>query len=214
MSRTWLLAVVLMSVLAIPGAGIACVSGWLPDFDLSTATVAYGGQEYLSCMILPDGSGDTLDQARLPDGTLASAVITLQLLDSVGVPYADYCRADMALDAISGGLAFCADGNLADSNTDANGVARFHGPLAGGGHSPGLLQVLVKATALTSAAGFRIRINSPDIDGDLQVDLTDVVLFTGDFFGPYEYRSDFHRDGVINLSDVARMATSLGAGCR
>jgi hypothetical protein len=58
-----------------------------------------------------------------------------------------------------------------------------------------------------------IAINSPDINGDLQVNLSDVVAFTQDYFGAYNYRSDFFWDGVLNLSDVARMAQGMGAIC-
>jgi hypothetical protein len=56
--------------------------------------------------------------------------------------------------------------------------------------------------------------NSPDISGDLKVDLTDVQIFSGDFFGNYDYRCDFNGDGVINLSDIPIMAQAVGSACR
>jgi len=56
--------------------------------------------------------------------------------------------------------------------------------------------------------------NSPDISGDLKVNLADIQLFAGDFFGDYDYRSDFNWDGVVNLSDIGFMAQAVGSACR
>ena len=55
--------------------------------------------------------------------------------------------------------------------------------------------------------------NSPDIDGNLIVNLGDLGLFADNFFGEYDFRSDFYWDGVLNLSDVGRMATTFGEVC-
>ena len=55
--------------------------------------------------------------------------------------------------------------------------------------------------------------NSPDINGDLAINLTDVTLFAADFFGPYAYRSDFNWDGAINLLDVTVLSGSMGITC-
>ena len=45
-----------------------------------------------------------------------------------------------------------------------------------------------------------------DIDGDGHVGLPDVTWLAMDFFGSYHFRSDLQRDGVINLSDLGRLA--------
>jgi len=55
-----------------------------------------------------------------------------------------------------------------------------------------------------------IYVNSPDLNGDLAVNLSDIPIFASDFFGSYNYRSDLHYDGIINLSDLSRMAQSMG----
>lgn len=55
--------------------------------------------------------------------------------------------------------------------------------------------------------------NSPDISGDLKVDLVDVQLFAGDLFGEYDFRSDFNWDGTLNLIDVQIMAQAMGSTC-
>jgi hypothetical protein len=60
-------------------------------------------------------------------------------------------------------------------------------------------------------SGFRT--NSPDLNGDLAVNLTDVSHFVGSFFGTYDYASDFQWDGVINLSDIVLLAQGLGSEC-
>jgi hypothetical protein len=55
--------------------------------------------------------------------------------------------------------------------------------------------------------------NSPDLNGDLVVNLTDLALFAGDFFGPYVLRSDLYRDSQINLQDLAVFAQGFSASC-
>ncbi|MBU2502334.1 hypothetical protein KJ682_13460 [bacterium] len=55
--------------------------------------------------------------------------------------------------------------------------------------------------------------NSPDISGDLQVNLMDVGLFASDYFGAYSFRADLVPDGVLSLSDVGRFAMALGSMC-
>jgi hypothetical protein len=58
-----------------------------------------------------------------------------------------------------------------------------------------------------------IRFHSPDLDGDQDVDLSDVVRFVQDFLGDYAWHSDFHWDGVLDLSDVVLMAQGLERSC-
>jgi hypothetical protein len=59
-----------------------------------------------------------------------------------------------------------------------------------------------------------VSFNSPDINGDLVVNLSDIAFFASDFFSPgYNYRSDFNYDQVINLQDVAMLAGAVGAFC-
>lgn len=64
-----------------------------------------------------------------------------------------------------------------------------------------------------SSTPLSISYNSPDINGDLRVDLSDVTFFAHDYFGVYDYRSDFNYDGVVNLTDVSMFAPELGAAC-
>lgn len=55
--------------------------------------------------------------------------------------------------------------------------------------------------------------NSPDINGDLAVNLSDVALFAADYHGAYDYRSDFIWDGALNLSDLVVLSRDLGGVC-
>lgn len=44
---------------------------------------------------------------------------------------------------------------------------------------------------------------SPDLSGDLQVNLTDVQLFSAIYSGDYDVRADFNHDDVVNLTDLS-----------
>ena len=166
-------------------------------------------------MILPDGSGDLLSEAFLPDGSRVDGMITVIVLNGDGTPYSAYCQENIWVMDQGGGLSFCPNGNLPISQTDSNGFTQFTRRFFGGGASSGLLQVYLHGAALRSVSGMAVRFNSPDMNGDLAVDLSDVPLFAADFVsGVYAYRSDFHHDGQINLSDLVRMAGALGARCQ
>ena len=56
-------------------------------------------------------------------------------------------------------------------------------------------------------------INSPDINGDMLVNLIDVATFARDYAQGYHFRSDFIYDGRVNLADVGEFATHLGEAC-
>lgn len=81
-----------------------------------------------------------------------------------------------------------------------------------GGYSEDLTMVLVNGDNVW-AEGLALNFNSPDIDGDGHVGLPDVTWLAMDFFGSYHFRSDLQRDGVINLSDLGRLAAGLGGQC-
>ncbi len=183
--------------------------GW----ELSYAVRAYTGPETAVAMVLPDGSGSPLTAAAILGGAV-DASITLYLIDGTGLPVADFPREDLWLESADGGLAMCGTGAIADANTNANGEAFWVQPLRAGGASEALTVVLINGAALVSSAGLAISYNSPDINGDGAVNLTDVPLFAGDFYGgAYAFRSDFYYDGTVNLSDVVQMALGFGSAC-
>ncbi|MFO7581993.1 FlgD immunoglobulin-like domain containing protein [Guyparkeria sp.] len=187
----------------------------VPDLVLSTAATA--AIQPVSVFVLPDGSGDRLDDANLFGGGAVDATITLTLYDANYDPIAGYPAEDLWLETEWGSLRFCEGSGIADANTDANGMTTFSGPFRGGGHSdPGggdLLFVMVAGDALASGPPLEIYFNSADINGDLRVDEADEDLFASDLAGGYNYRSDFNGDGVVNLSDATLFHGGFGASC-
>lgn len=193
---------------------------WPPMFwqEVSTAETAapVGVQPVL--YNLPDGSGAPFTQARIVNGVIVNATITLHLRDGglnpiVGVPAEDMWL-EKEVVAGTGNFAPCLGGTLADGPTDQDGVARWARPLRAGGWSTSRTLVVVWGAALATNTGLVLRHNSPDLNGDLVVNLADVPLFAADFMsGGNALRSDLQYDGVVNLSDIPRLSGALGAGC-
>lgn len=206
----------LLTVGALPAAAITGV----PSLDLSTVECAYEGDEILSLYVLPDGSGQNLSQALLPNdpdgGPLVTtdATITLTLRDSAGYPIVYFPAEDLWIESSNGGMARCPGGSIAEANTDYDGQTRWSGSFRAGGWSTGSLQVYVNGSPVTDGA-VAIRVNSPDIDGNLSVDLADVAVFASHYFGfdHYDYSCDYNFDGALNLSDIALLANGVGTVC-
>lgn len=188
-----------------------CLAG-IPVLEGEYST-AYTGEEFLTLMVLPDGSGPSFDEAFLPTGGTEDATITLRIWDAGGVPIAHFPAEDMWLEARDGELALCQGGSVADANTDAAGATTWTSPLKAGGQSQALAEVIINGSTLDYAPGLKINFNSPDINGDLTVNLTDVQIFSADFFAADLFRSDFYRDGVVNLSDLPPLAAAVGINC-
>lgn len=66
---------------------------------------------------------------------------------------------------------------------------------------------------LLSNSGMLLSINSPDINGDLAVHIADVAIFSADYFGTYDFRSDLSYDGAINIADIGVLASKMGKSC-
>lgn len=201
----------LFAVAAVPQA--EADQEWLPDLALSVAWRTYSGPEILTLMINPAGTGQFFTQARKPDGTIADGTINLWLVDPAGVPVNGYPREDIWLQDTTSPLNFCGIFELwPDQDVDQNGETFWFNSPRGGGHTSGALQVYVNNSPLLGAL-LPLQINSPDVNADLRVNLSDLVPFTMDYFGAYHFRSDLFHDGRINLSDVAIMAEQMGQTC-
>ncbi|MFH2052901.1 MAG: hypothetical protein ABIK96_10595 [bacterium] len=187
----------------------------VPDLVLSGATTA--ATVPVTLFVLPDGNGDPLTEATVHGGGKMNATIALTLLDGAMVPIPGYPAEDLWLETDQNGLVLCEGGAVADANTDAAGVTTWSGPLRGGGFTAPLagerMQVLVAGSPLVQP-GFDIQVHSPDLNGDLTVNLTDFSIFSADWFGPYNVRSDFYWDDVLNLSDGILFVEGGGATCR
>lgn len=190
------------------GVTFAGIGGPYGEYSL-----AYEGPETLTLLVIPDGSGDPFDQATTPFGSREDGTITLVVLDAGDQPVPGFPREDLWLQSYDGGLATCLGGTIADTATDAEGRTRWTRPLFAGGSSQALTEVLINGSPPELTVGVKLSFNSPDINGDLAVDLMDLQLFANDFFGTDDFRSDFYRDGEVNLSDLSAMARAYGARC-
>jgi hypothetical protein len=200
-------------VLFMAGAGSAQIVGPLPDYWLSYYWCEYPGAESVALYVIPDGSGATFYQARLPDGSQVDARIHVVLMDGMNNPIANYPYEDIWLDSPDADLALCSGGSTADGDTVSEGHTSWFNPVRAGGYSQDRTFVVVNGMALACCGGIDLHFNSPDLNGDLAVNLADVVTFAGDFYGIYHFRSDLSYDGVINLADVSRLAQAVGKSC-
>ena len=171
----------------------------------------------VSVYTLPDGTGDPLDYCYAQGGSPVDATIWLQVMDGLGAPIAHYPAEDLWLTYTNNGQISCGPvAASADHPTDEAGLTTFTGPFAWGGQmdpaGPELLSIVINNEVLPIAP-FEIYYNSPDINGDLVVDLADIALFNLDFFGSYSYRIDFNWDGVNNLTDAGQFQSELGRRC-
>lgn len=198
----------------VMGIASMAVAG-IPDLTLSTATTAAASQ--VSVYSLPNGNGKPLTQAKaIGSTTLVNATITLTLRDGNGDPIYLYPSEDLWLETSAGGMVHCNGGTVAAFSTNASGVTTFVGPFLAGKQSNRTGSektiVMVSGSALNGSQ-LDILFNSPDIDGNLVVNLSDTVLYAQNATGSYNYRSDFFFDNAINLSDTVLYAQGLGAAC-
>jgi hypothetical protein len=185
----------------------------VPSLDLSEAFIAYDDPGVPSLMVVPDGSGNPFTEAHDEQGDVVDATITLYLRDPAGAPIPNFPFEDLWLETADGGVVPCIWSMIADQNTDANGMTLWTNPPVAGGHSQGPVLVFVNGSALTSNPGLPLRFNSPDINGDLVVNLQDLAILAPDFFSGYNFRSDLNGDSYLNLTDVSIFAQHLGAQC-
>lgn len=187
-----------------------------PDLTQSSFVAASGSAE-VSVFCAPNGSGKALTEAKLEAGGETDATITLTLLDAGGNPIYLYPFEDMWLETSLGGLIPCNGGTTADFSTDINGQTTFSGALFAGGFSDrgaGETCVVMVNGSVVVQAGLPILFNSGDLDGNLQVDLSDTIIFVPLYTdGSYHYQVDYFFDGQKTLSDLIFYAGSLSTSC-
>jgi len=201
---------ILLTTLSSHGA-MACTG--IPDLDRSIISQTFEGLATL--LNIPDGSGSPVTEARTADGTVVDATIHLTIITFCNgdEPVVGFPAEDMWLESMGGGMVPCIGGTTADYATDQDGHTQWSLPLMAGGWDEGNCRVMVNGMTLGDPGGLTLNFNSPDIDGNRVVNLTDLAFFSQDYWGGYTFRSDLHRDGVINLSDVSVYAEARGKSC-
>ena len=181
-----------------------------PEISLE---MAYQGPEAVCLLVVPDGSGRPFTEARTASGQIVDATLTAEILDINLDPIASYPAEDVWLTTDDEGLVRCPAGMIADGPTDAFGRTTFSAPPRAGGWDLSVTRAVVSGwTSL--GTGVALNYNSPDLNGDLEVNLSDVQLFAADFFdAAYHHRADLYFDGTINLADIVPLARAFGAAC-
>jgi hypothetical protein len=196
---------------------IACAaSAGQPSPTASFATIDPSITSTVSVFVVPDGSGKALTEARTIDGQVVDATITVTYNDVAGNPVFRYPGQDIWIETSLGGLSACLGGTVSDGDTNLSGQTTITGPFRAGGTSDAVggekAKAVINGTALVGY-DLDILFNSPDLNGDLVVNLSDTIIFVGIYTGSYDYAADFSYDGVINLSDLVLYAGALNTAC-
>ncbi len=192
----------LILVLLVP----AVVFGEVPDInncDISTrATVD------VSVLICPACDGMAFSVAKTFGDVFVTedATIEVYIRNNAGQALEGIAADNIWLE--ESGINFCPGGNIADSDTDATGYTEFALAPCGGGCSDNLTLggYLAPGTPFNENSLPFLRVNSPDTNGDLVVDLIDLSAFAEAYFVPATYCFDFFWDGEMGLQDLALFA--------
>lgn len=180
----------------------------------------------VSVFVQPNGSGTPLSACYAPGGTVVSAAVVVTIRDAAGNPVAAVPNRDIRIARAGTGMIWCSDTwypppmhapNCADLPTNAAGQTRFTLAYHGGSwHNAGMQVWVLEAAGIWAPIPniLTVNMNSPDNNGDLVVNLSDVVTFVADLWTiPAPYRSDFNWDNNVNLTDIVLLTTSIGLTC-
>lgn len=170
--------------------------------------------------VLPDGTGPTPQHAYCADGSFWGRDLRIRPWFTVwgdpGDPQplpAGFPVEDIWLVSDLWGLVSCAGGTSPDV-VDPEGWIIWSSPLMAGGQNDADEPTRLVAVGLIIESDIPFRFRSPDISGDLMVNLSDVTLFTEALHGAAQaWRADFNRDDVVNLADIVVFTQGLGANC-
>lgn len=211
--KRYVLGIFIFGLLILTGP-VQMAAADIPPFYSVDVSFATGGP--LSLCNVPSGEGKPFAETFGPAGQTLDGTLTVTLY-SDGIPIPNLPKEDIWLEGLEGGLVFCEGRTIPDENTDENGVTYWKHPLQAGGHVEPVdgneVVIIFFGHSIEDPALSEFRTNSPDINGDLVVNLVDISDFALSFFVAYDYASDFHWDGVINLLDLAILAQAMGAVC-
>ena len=150
------------------------------------------------------------------DGTLLGSVgltITVTVRDNVNAPIANIPAADVWLIGCNDLLALCGGSGAinASAPTDVNGQTTITGDIAAGGCDLGGVRVVVQGVAIGAGVCadpcVLIKVKSPDVNGNLLVNLVDFATFGSGYTSPpkaYNECIDFTAPfGTVTLADFA-----------
>jgi hypothetical protein len=138
------------------------------------------------------------------------------LKDASGAPVVMYPSSDIWMETCTcpegyPGIVCALGGCCANAPTNAAGYTLFAQPLRAGCCGCEA-KVLINGVALNQPCCANHLFNSPDMNCDLVVNLSDVVMFAGAFFSGYDYCADLNYNGALNLGDVVVLAQHMGHG--
>jgi hypothetical protein len=201
-----------LTIIFVTAAGFVCpvqacvpVIEWIQDYRLDPIGP-------ISICVLPDGPARTFSAS----GQEIDAVLQFLVESWTSTPPFPA----VMVEYFSGGPEVICGSYVDLLQSDAEGWVTWTPDLQGGGHRGPDEAVYLELGMMGMCPNQLLEVqediffNSPDINGDLKVDLGDIPIFASDYFGSYEYRSDFNWDGVINLSDIPIMAQAVGSACR
>lgn len=210
-----LVAVLLLAFHGMASAGIVD-----PCKSYCELQAADGGPPSPPCCLFVCPQGDTPAFCNQPS-TGNGWRIRVCVFEADGTPVPAVPAADFWLidcDPLAD-IALCAGSasTAADSVTNANGYTTLCGSvLAGGGCVDGLATVvqgfvLLDTLTCTTPICKPINVRSPDISGDLCVDLIDLAVFAGSY-PPQAYDAccDFDCNGIVDVVDLAQFAFHFG----
>ena len=207
MRRTWICggSIVFLLLLAIPAArSMVC----LIDPCQSSASSAGG-----VLMVCPSGDGPTLSSM--------DATISVTLRGCAGNPVPGIPPQDFWIQAKTDPHLLCG-GHLssnADSTTNLNGQTTISVSIAAGGYLGDGVYAIAQGFMIQGTDGLcdnplSLVLVSPDINGDLIVDLVDLSIFAQGWPPqPYDPRLDMNGDGLVDLVDLALFATHYNHSC-
>lgn len=167
--------------------------------------------------IFPDGR-TSLQDAKFGDCELM--ITFLEHLFNGQWIREDYDQGGLMLDAGMGNVALCGEA-LPMLSVPGPPYLLYAAAIHGGGHSAvdatgspvASAQVWWAPSSVWGHRPIELYINSPDINGDLVVNMTDYSLFATDYNGTYNFRSDFNYDNLVNVGDLTIFSSALGIDC-
>lgn len=189
----FVLILALLCIAAPAPAGIPC--------EILTAWVE-GEPQF--AVISPGGGAPSLTEQGI--------VIHVEIMDCTYTPIANFPFQDIWVSDIGNGeLNICQGGSVADANTGEDGQTTISGHIFGGDHTENGTMVYVNGLQVENGP-LPLDFVSPDINGDLIVNLNDFSLFGMDY-STTAPRSDLVHNGLVDLADFARFGQHYGEQC-